>query len=228
MSKVPEPGKVKTRLTPPLTPAEAAQLNSCFLRDTADAIEEATREGGAKGVGVYTPMGREAAYADIFPQGFVLVPQREGDFGARLFHAVADLLACGFQSVCLIDSDSPTITPAVLREAVALLRGSSAPLVLGPSRDGGYYLIGLTNATRKIFQDIDWSTDRVFQQTCERARQAGLAVEILPECYDVDDASSLAGLCEDLLGQTTSAAPATRAFLESIVAREGRARIWPP
>src|SRR5205809_7039681 len=84
MTKAPQAGRVKTRLTPPLSPEEAAALNTCFLRDTAAAILETTEGGKAQGVGVYTPAGSEAAYTGILPEQFILVPQRGEASGERL------------------------------------------------------------------------------------------------------------------------------------------------
>src|SRR3954463_10864876 len=81
MTKAPQAGRVKTRLIPPLTPEEAAALNTCFLRDTAAAISEAVNGGKAQGVGVYTPVGAESAYSEILPGEFILVPQRGDKFG---------------------------------------------------------------------------------------------------------------------------------------------------
>src|SRR5438128_1834067 len=80
MTKAPQAGKVKTRLTPPLTPEEAAALNICFLRDTTAAISHAAATGGARGIAVYTPVGAEEAYAGILPEDFELVPQRGDGF----------------------------------------------------------------------------------------------------------------------------------------------------
>src|SRR5438270_10864144 len=98
MTKAPRAGQVKTRLVPPLSPEEAAQLNVCFLRDTAAAIAKACG-ATARGVGVYTPIGAEAAYIDILPDDFDLVPQRGDGFGERLTLAADDLFQCGFASV---------------------------------------------------------------------------------------------------------------------------------
>src|SRR5437868_13136686 len=139
MTKAPRAGKVKTRLVPPLSPEEAAQLNVCFLRDTAAAIAKAcgTTE---RGVGVYTPLSAEAAYIDILPHEFDLLPQRGEGFGERLAFATEDLFQCGFSSVCLIDSDSPTVSADVYAEAVEVLSNAGDRVVLGPSDDGGYYL----------------------------------------------------------------------------------------
>jgi hypothetical protein len=230
MTKVPRPGRVKTRLSPPLTPEEAAAINTCFLRDTTAAISEAGANGGSLGVGVYTPIGEESAYAEVIPGEFVLVPQRGAAFGERLTLAAEDLFQVGFSAVCLIDSDSPTVPLHAYGDAVQLLTRPGDRVVLGPSDDGGYYLIGLKKAHRRVFEEIDWSTERVFEQTVTRARDSGLAVELLPTWYDVDDRATLRRLCDELLGGGTSTgykAPETTAFLQDLIAREGRDRIWP-
>ncbi len=226
MTKAPRAGQVKTRLTPPLTPEEAAGLNRCFLQDLAASITAAG--GSGQGIGCYTPVGAEEAYGDLFPPGFQLIPQRNGDFGSRLAGAVKDLLSVGFASVCLINSDSPTTPAAAFAEAVEVLARPEDLVVLGPSDDGGYYLIGLKQVHRRLFEGIDWSTERVMSQTLERAAELGLGVHLLPACYDVDDRVTLGRLCQDLLGPNDSeAAPATRSFLQTLVRQEGPDRIWP-
>jgi uncharacterized protein len=227
MTKAPRPGQVKTRLQPPLSPEEAAQLNICFLRDTAAAIKSACR-ADAVGIGVYTPTGSEATYIDILPPEFRLLPQRGENFGERLAFAADDILRCGFGCVCLIDSDSPTVSIEIYAQAIALLVRSGDRVVLGPADDGGYYLIGLKQNHRELFDGIDWSTERVLNQTIERAKQFGIEVELLPNGYDVDDRASLNRLCEDLLDDRAPAdvAPHTRQFLAKLVAGRGGQRIF--
>ncbi len=226
MTKVPRAGKVKTRLTPPLTPEEAAALNVCFLRDTTRAITDASLRERAQGIAVYTPVGEEEAYAEILPQDFQLVPQRGDGFGERLFLAAEDLLLLGYESFCLIDSDSPTVPADVYAQAARALSKPGDRMVFGPSDDGGYYLIGLKQLHQRVFEDIDWSTEEVAEQTLERAKEIGLDVELLPTWYDVDDRTTLHRLCQRLL-EGDEQAPATRSFLEQLIKREGRARIWP-
>src|SRR5207248_6681180 len=80
MTKAPQAGRVKTRLVPPLSPEEAAALNTCFLRDMASAISRAAANGKMQGVGVYTPRSSQGAYSEILPADFILVRQREGNF----------------------------------------------------------------------------------------------------------------------------------------------------
>ncbi len=227
MTKAPEAGKVKTRLTPPLSSAEAAALNICFLRDLSESIAQATRVSPANGVAIYTPVGKEMAYDEILPNGFVMIAQRGEDFGERLSNAVSDLLSAGFDSACLINSDSPTVPAANFAEAANELARPGDRIVIGPSDDGGYYLIGLKQLHRRLFEDIDWSTERVLEQTLERAKEIGVPVHQLPSDFDVDDRATLRRLCDELLGDYVNVAPNTRRFLKQIIDREGRDRIWP-
>ncbi len=229
MTKAPRAGEVKTRLVPPLTQDEAAQLNSSFLRDIAAAISAAATERIARGVGVYTPPGAEADYKNILPEEFFLVPQRGDHFGDRLIFAAEDLFKVGFASVCLINSDSPTVPAENFSQAIEFLRLPGDRVVLGPSDDGGYYLIGLKSLHRELFEQIDWSTERVLEQTRRRAAEITVEVRLLPAGYDVDDRATLRRLCDQLLGENSrdSLAPNTRKFLSEIIEREGRDRIWP-
>ena len=227
MTKAPRAGKVKTRLTPPLTPDEAAELNIRFLRDIAAAIEVATADGRARGIGVFTPVGEEAAFDGILPEQFQLVAQRGENFGDRLTFAIEDLLLLGFHSACLINSDSPTVPSQAFVEAVETLSAPGDRVVLGPSDDGGYYLIGVKKLHRQLFSNIDWSTERVLTQTLDRAAELQLAVHLLPKWYDVDDRATLRRLCDELFGKNGAGESATRDYLSAILQREGRARIWP-
>ena len=227
MTKAPQPGQVKTRLVPPLTPNEAAQLNKCFLHDTASSIIEAYCSGGrrlptAAGIAVFTPAGTEQAYADILPSSFSLLPQRGDKFGERLYLAAEDLFRCGFESVCLIDSDSPTVPAENFATAVELLDTSDDRIVLGPSDDGGYYLIGLKRPHREVFEKIAWSTEHVLEQTIKRAEELGLEVKLLPPGYDIDDAASLRRLCNELLRDNarTDIASHTRTFVRQLIAQK--------
>jgi rSAM/selenodomain-associated transferase 1 len=232
MTKAPLPGRVKTRLIPPLTADEAAALNTCFLRDTVRAISRSADGRKAQGVAVYTPVGAENAYTGILPDDFVLVAQRGQAFGERLAAATEDLLRLGFASVCLVDSDSPTVPEEAFSRAVELLSRPEDSVVLGPSDDGGYYLIGLKKLHRRLFERVDWSTERVLEQTIAAARERDLPVHLLPTWYDVDDRATLSRLCGELFSANGRSgggfeAPATRRFLSELLDREGRSRIWP-
>ena len=218
MAKAPRAGKVKTRLSPPLTLAQTAALNISFLKDTAENLHAVL---GAEALICYTPRGEEDAFDELLPPDYKLIPQRGDGFGERLLAAATDILACGFGAVCLIDSDSPTVPHAAYAAAVEALAAPGDRIVLGPSHDGGYYLIGMRRPHPEPFQDIAWSTASVAEQTRDRCRRAGLELVDLPLWYDVDDAKTLASLNDELLSSRRPPfvtadgypAPHTRAFL---------------
>jgi rSAM/selenodomain-associated transferase 1 len=227
MAKAPRAGKVKTRLAPALGMDGSAAINICFLRDTTRNIADVAEQGNAAGLVCYTPVGDEAAFDGLLPEGFALIAQRGDAFGERLLAAAQDILACGFGAVCLIDSDSPTLPQSALVRAVDELLKPGDRVVLGGSDDGGYYLIGLKQAHAAPFERITWSTGSVYAETVERVRDAGIELVELPVWYDVDDAATLAVLEAELLqGKRPAfasgdgyAATATREFLQ---ARSGR------
>ena len=199
MAKAPRAGKVKTRLSPPLTLDESAALNICFLRDTTSNIADVATKSSAAGLICYTPVEDKAAFDGLLPDGFALIPQRGEAFGERLLAAAEDILACGYGAVCLIDSDSPTLPTLALQQAVKELNRLGDRVVLGRSDDGGYYLIGLKRAHAAPFERITWSTNSVYAETVERIRSAQLELIELPVWYDVDDAATLAVLESELL-----------------------------
>lgn len=231
MAKAPLAGEVKTRLVPPLTAREAAELNICFLRDMAANIESISERAATSGLVVYTPTGSESAFAGVLPGTFKLLAQRGPSLGERLCNATEDLLRQGYGAVCLINSDSPTLPGSILTRAVDSLATSGDRVVLGAAEDGGYYLIGLKHAHRNLFNEIAWSTSDVLARTKQRAAEINLPVELLPPWYDVDDAGTLNRLCEELFSGSLSnggyPAPHTRAFLKAIIDSEGPQRVCP-
>jgi uncharacterized protein len=220
MAKAPRIGDAKTRLAPPLSETEAAALSSCFIRDTADNIIAAAQSAPIHGHVAYSPPEAEAVFRALLPEPIRLLPSRRVGLGYSLADAAADLLAAGYGSVCLVNSDSPTLPTSVLIEAAQTLLASGDRVVLGPADDGGYYCIGLNSPHSRLFEDIAWSTEQVLAQTLERAHEIGLDAAVLPTWYDVDDLASLRRLTEELSGSpiqenrlTRFAAPHTARFL---------------
>lgn len=225
--KTPSPGKSKTRLSPPLRPEECAAISACFIADLAVTIAEVAASSPATANAVYTPEGSEAALRALLPPGFGLTLQGEGDLGARLLRGVEDLLAAGHGGAILVNSDSPTLPPALLRAGVEAL-ASGAAMVISPAIDGGYTFIGLASPHARLFEDIPWSTEVVFALTMDRAREIGIAPVVLDPWYDVDDAQSYAMLEAELAGAHPAFAdtatplrdaPRTRAFVAGRAAR---------
>ena len=230
MAKAPRPGQVKTRLVPPLAPDMASALNASFLRDITENIRLAARDGAIDGVVAYAPAGFEMLFDGMLASGTRLIladgagvstPRVRG-FGRCLLEAAQSLFREGFGAVCLLNSDSPTLPTALLSRAARALAAEGDRVVLGPAEDGGYYLVGMKTPHANLFEDIDWSTSRVAEQTRQRARVIGLPVEELDCWYDVDDATALLRLCRDVAspaqvgGLDPYPAPATARCIEQL------------
>jgi rSAM/selenodomain-associated transferase 1 len=232
MAKASVAGTVKTRLVPPLSHEEAADLNTSCLADVAANIAAVAARAPIQGFAAYHPTGSERFFEELLPDGFKLLPPREPTIGRSLFHAAHDLLFAGYGSVCLVNADSPSLPTDVLVAAVRGLQEPGDRVVLGPAADGGYYLIGLKHFHRKLFESIDWSTERVYRQTMTRAGEIGLPVVSLLEWYDVDDEATLVVLARELLRDPNAkspyrggyAAPNTTAFLARLAATNGAVR----
>jgi rSAM/selenodomain-associated transferase 1 len=228
MAKAPRVGEAKTRLMPALSAEEAAALSACFIRDAVENIAAAAQRVAIEGYIAYLPAGAEAEFAALLTAGTRLLPSRRIGLGASLYDAAEDLLAAGYGSVCLINSDSPTLPTSLILDAVRALHAPGDRVVLGPAEDGGYYLIGLKRAHARLFEGIAWSTPLVFAQTVERAHEIGLDPVTLSSWYDVDDIASLRRLDTELRNQGGRAAypaPHTAAFLRDLFGDEGDRRL---
>jgi len=248
MAKAPRAGAVKTRLVPPLTPEAAMALSASFLRDVTENIRLAARQTPMSGYVAYAPAGLEALFHGMLAPGTRLVladgtddpPPRVQGFGRCLQHAARALFGAGNGAVCLLNSDSPNLPTALLVEMARALAEPGDRVVLGPAEDGGYYVIGMKAPHAHLFEDIEWSTGAVADQTRERAREIGLDVVELATWYDVDDVAALTRLLLDLtlVAQDDAlrpyAAPATAQYirrlglLESRTAVPGRTRAISP
>jgi rSAM/selenodomain-associated transferase 1 len=198
MAKASAPGRAKTRLVPPLTFEEAAALNTAFLQDVADNVLLAARDAEIAGYAAFGPPGSEDFFHRILPPAIGLIEAWLPNFGDCLLRTIQQILANGHGAAVVLNSDSPTLPAALLVETAEVLARPGDRAVLGPSSDGGYYLLGLKAAHRHMFADIAWSTERVAQQTLERAREIGLDVHRLPVWYDVDDIEGLSRLYAEL------------------------------
>lgn len=203
MAKASAPGRTKTRLSPPLTPREAADFNTAFLKDVAANLLSANDllRGKPTSISPYMafgPPGSEPFFEEICPVDVAFFEAWLPDFGACLFKATETLLAKGHDSAIVLNADSPTLPTALLAEAAEALARPGDRAVLGPSNDGGYYLLGLKQAHHRLFEDISWSTERVFAQTVQRASEIGLELHRLPAWYDVDDVAALRLLHDEL------------------------------
>lgn len=204
MAKASAPGRTKTRLVPPLTFEEAAELNTAFLQDVAEnlllASRHVARHAAITGYAAYGPPGSEDFFRKLLPGSIGLLEAWLPNFGDCLFHTIREILRRGHDSAVVLNSDSPTLPPSFLAETAEALARPGDRAVLGPSTDGGYYLLGLKAAHRHMFEDVAWSTERVAGQTLQRAREIDLEIHVLPAWYDVDDVDGLRRLHGEICG----------------------------
>ena len=208
IAKRPAEGQTKTRLNPPFSDQEAAQLYECFLQDmllVARAVPRVSRLIN------YWPLEAIGFFQQLAPE-FELIPQLGDNLGQRLDNILTHCLTNGFDQVVITNSDSPTLPAAYLGRAFVLL--NQADVVLGPCDDGGYYLIGLTRPQPRLLREVEMSTPSVLRDTLALAAEEGLRVALLPTWYDVDTVSGLNRLIEELRQAAAEVAPHTRRFLK--------------
>lgn len=186
-AKEPVPGQVKTRLTPPFSPGEAARLYGAFL---ADVLEETACIPEMECALAYDPAGAGKFFQDLAP-GVRRFPQEGRDLGERQARAFAWGAATGFQNVLIRGSDTPDLPGATLLQAMRRLASGPARVVLGPTPDGGYYLVGLRDPQPQLFAGISWSSDTVLADTLSRARELSLGVHLLRYWQDIDNYADL-------------------------------------
>ncbi|MEL6771701.1 MAG: TIGR04282 family arsenosugar biosynthesis glycosyltransferase [Bacteroidota bacterium] len=196
-AKRPEPGRVKTRLTALLTPEEAADLYAAMLRDALGAY-------AALGCAVRLYLapdeqGNAPALPDGWVPGGVTVHAQHGDgLGQRMLHAFVDGFRAGHERLVVIGTDHPTLPLAYVEMTFELLREEPLRVVLGPTHDGGYYLLGQNDLFPRLFTDMTYSHDGVFEETLRRAAEVTAEPVVLPTWYDVDTPAELQQLCREM------------------------------
>ncbi len=220
MAKAPIPGTVKTRLVPRLAPEEAARLYGCLLTDVA---EEMARVPGASPFLYFHPPGEGGRFLRGPFARYDLRPQAGGELGSRMARAVRDVFREGFREAVLVGADCPVLEARRVREAVRELRvGSEA--VLGPARDGGFYLAALRFVPDGIFRGIPWGTGEVLSRVCGRLRREGRRFSTLPALPDVDTPEDLGELSRWVRRRGRPACPRTRRWISS----RGERALLPP
>ncbi len=182
-AKEPAPGQVKTRLCPPLSPQEAAQLYGQFLEDV---LEEMSKLPQIPVALAYTPDAARPFFQNLATAGIPLMAQAGEDLGARLRQAFDWGFAQGAETVLIRNSDSPDLPGSLVMEAQEVLDRGRAQVVLGPCPDGGYYLVGLKTPQPQLFHNINWSSPTVLTDTLAQAGRLGLQVHLLPSWLDID------------------------------------------
>lgn len=187
-TRLPEKERVKTRLTPPLSPEEAVRLQRAMVLDALALAKDLEEYSMAV---AYAP-GAEKALLKSLKKQAVLIPQRGESLGDRMANALQDVFDMGFTPGVLLGTDIPTLPPYIPLDALEELKRKE--VVLGPTLDGGYYLIGMRSIIRRIFRGISWGTPEVLTQSIARIKGAGLSFSCLEAWYDVDTPEDLAFL----------------------------------
>lgn len=213
-AKAPIEGQVKTRLCPPLTSAQAAELAKCFLIDT---VERAYSLPDIQVYIAFTPVDSEPIFRALLPFPVKYIPQRGDSLGERELNVFLDLQQQGVRSIVLIGSDIPTLPLTHIQAAFTFLRDPHCDVVLNPTDDGGYCLVGMREPHRPIFEKIAWSTATVLSDTLTQAKRHQLTVKLLPPWHDVDDVSDVYRLAAELSqSHEASETPRTRALLSRL------------
>lgn len=187
MAKAPIGGMVKTRLVPPLSPAEAAELCRALLLDQLGHLRALAH---ADLYLAYTPADARPVIEDLIPPEFRCFSQSGDELGARMSH-IFDHLLDEYRQVVLIGGDLPALPLPYLEQAFATLAEPGKRIVLGPSRDGGYYLVGMNRRTPEMFQSMRWSHDQVLSQTLAKLAALGIKADFMPPWFDIDTVDDL-------------------------------------
>lgn len=209
MAKRPAAGSTKTRMTPALSPQQAADLYEQLLLDTLDFLQ--VRTDCTTVIAVDKPTS--AAYFTSISPGTTQVQQVGDALGDRLDTVLTSCLDQGFGSVFAIGSDSPDLPASHLDDAFAALDRDDVDVVLGPTEDGGYYLIGWKRRWSRLVVDVEMSTPRVLDDTLAIARELGAAVHLAPTWYDIDTTDDLARLHSS---ETATPTPRTTKFVATL------------
>jgi uncharacterized protein len=177
-------GKVKTRLSPFLEEDVILKLYTCFLQDSLYSIRQVKNVDRFIGI---TPSNKSGFFTGMLGSDIRMFVQEGENLGDKMRWAIQDRFTEGYERVVIIGSDSPSLPASYIYRAV----GSDKDMVLGPSTDGGYYLIGMRGKVVEIFKDVNWGAETVLQETCEHLVQNGASLELLPVWYDVDTPEDL-------------------------------------
>jgi rSAM/selenodomain-associated transferase 1 len=186
--KIPEPGKVKTRLVPPLNEEDACRLYDAFLSDLFLRLDKLKKVSAT----VFYDGEDPGPIRDRIPARFALVQQEGETLGNRMENAFRSLLDTEGSMAILIGSDSPDVPLVFIKRAFMKLKHKD--IVLGPATDGGYYMVGLKRVVPSLFNGIEWGTGAVLRETLERVGNESLTCSLLPLWYDVDNVQGLSFL----------------------------------
>ncbi len=208
-AKVPRPGHVKTRLTPVLTPAEAAQLYEAFLRD---ALQLYARLDVDVRLYLAPPLPDEGL--DGIPADVTVLEQQGPGLGPRMQNAFQEVLAAHYDRAAVVGTDHPTLPPSFVRQSFNVIEADSS-ICIGPSEDGGFYLLGMSAFSPRLFEGMTYSHDKVFTDTLTRIGRTEARLTVLPRWYDVDTPDTLERMIRDL-PEVQHELPHTRSVVDDL------------
>lgn len=211
MAKAPLAGQVKMRLVPVLGPEQAARLARALLVDQLNHVRQID---DADFYLAFAPEEARLPMQALAPPLFRLFPQEGADLGTRMQAAFEKLFRAGQRRVILIGGDLPPVPPVYFEQAYQYLDASDRRVALGPSRDGGYYLVGLNRPLAEMFENMTWSHDEVLAQTLATLARLKVAHHLLSSWFDVDTINDLRALRDALdSGSLVESMPETVKFL---------------
>lgn len=181
--RIPEYGKVKKRLAAQIGTEDALSVYAAMLYETIENVSKLT---DVDIYGFYK--GLASTQHNVFKK-FQSMPQKGKDLGEKMLKAVQWLFEKGYNKIVLIGADSPDLPVYYIKDA--FLKLNCYELVIGPAKDGGYYLIGMNRPLDIIFKGIKWGSNSVLKDTISIANNEGIGYFLLPQWYDIDDIESL-------------------------------------
>jgi uncharacterized protein len=188
MAKAPVAGQVKTRLLSSFTAEEAAELSRSLLVDQLNHVQELNR---ADFYLAFAPDNARLLMEELAPPCFQLFPQQGDGLGARMAAVFERLFQMGHKNIVLIGGDLPPVPLHFFDQAYGFLEAPNKLVVLGPSRDGGYYLVGCNQPTPKIFHGMSWSHSEVLTETQDKLASLKVDYHLLPPWFDIDTVDDL-------------------------------------
>ncbi len=210
MTKVPQAGEVKTRLQPFLTARQSAEISVSFLQDA----EHKAKTVAQNLIVAFSPIEKKNLLIDILQTKPIPVEQKGENLGEKMFHAFEFAFSQNSDAVVMIGTDSPTFPAEFIEQAFIFLE-TKMDTVLGKTEDGGFYLIGLRKLNKKIFENVEWSSPKTFEQTKRNIENLNLSLSEIPIWYDVDTPKHLKRLKKEL-AENPQIAPKTSEFLDGL------------
>ena len=210
-TRAPIPGQTKKRLQKLLTPEECAQLHICFLMDLKICCEQT----GVDYFVFLTPEGEDGKISEIFGYDVKCIPQRGDSLGIRMHNAISEVLSMGYDSCVLMGADVPEMKAGDIMDAFAVLK--DLDVVLGPTRDGGYCLVGMKKPCAAVFENQTYGYGSVLENTTTAIESAGLTCGFIQAHGDIDEPEDILSYQENVERKETSGSTHTSKYIAELI-----------